>query len=110
MKMRIEIDDTLSQEEIVIRCPQLNKEIADLQKSIAEIVGREKKLIFEKEGKEYLISAEDIIFFETEDKKVYVHTADNVYTSKYKLYELEALLPHTFIRVSKSSIINIKKI
>ena len=110
MKMRIEIDENLSEEEIIIKCPQLNSEIANLQKEIAGMFGKERKISFERDEKEYFIPIKDILFFETQDKKVYVHTADSVYHSKYKLYELEQLLPHTFVRVSKSSILNTKQI
>ena len=110
MKMRIEIDETLEEEEVIIRCKELNSKIADLQNVIAGAAGQERKISFEKEGKEYYIPVEDILFFETEDKRVYVHTTDDVYMSKYKLYELEEILPYNFLRVSKSTVLNTKQI
>ncbi len=39
-----------------------------------------------------------------------LHTEKNSFIVKYKLYELEALLPSNFSRVSKSCIINIAKV
>lgn len=108
--MKIEIDETLDEEEVIIRCKELNSKIADLQNLIAGATGFERKLSFEKDGKEYFIPVDNVLFFETEDKKVYVHTKEEVYCSKYKLYELEKLLPYTFIRVSKSTILNTKHI
>ncbi|WP_332525109.1 LytTR family DNA-binding domain-containing protein [Terrisporobacter sp.] len=42
---------------------------------------------------EYYISLSDILFFETEENTMSAHTIDNVYQVKYKLYELEEILP-----------------
>lgn len=42
-----------------------------------------------------------------EADKVYAHTIDNSYEVKLRLYELEALLPDYFVRVSKSTIVSI---
>lgn len=50
------------------------------------------------------------MFFETDGDEIYAHTADDAYKSKYRLYELEELLPGYFMRVSKSTILNIKSI
>lgn len=110
MKMKIEIDETLVEEEVIIRCKELNSRIADLQSLISGAAGHERKLSFEKDGKEYFIPVNDILFCETEDKKVYVHTTNDVYQSKYKLYELEKILPYNFLRVSKSALLNTKQI
>ncbi len=35
------------------------------------------------------------------------HTADRIFVCPYKLYELEDLLPGGFMRISKSSIVNL---
>lgn len=35
------------------------------------------------------------------------HTADRIFTCEYRLYELEELLPGSFMRISKSSIANL---
>lgn len=53
---------------------------------------------------------EDILFFETDGGMIYAHTVDDVFQTKYKLYELEELLPRTFLRISKSAIVNTDKI
>lgn len=110
MKMRIEIDESLTEEEVIIRCRQLNKEVAKLQQLLSNATYEERKLLLEKDGKDYFIAVGDILFFETQDKKVFVHTGREVYGSKYKLYELEKMLPYSFMRVSKSTILNTKQI
>lgn len=110
MRMRIEIDETLEEEEVIIKCRQLNKRVADIQQALSSISDTENKMVLVRDGKEYFIPIEDILFFETQGKKVFVHTEEEVYYSKNKLYELEKILPYIFIRVSKSTILNIRKV
>ena len=47
-----------------------------------------------------------ILFFETADSVVAVHTATQIYETHLRLYELEKMLPGSFLRVSKSCIMN----
>ena len=51
-----------------------------------------------------------MIFFETSGNQIHAHTLDDVYYVKYRLYELEDLLPGNFMRVSKSTILNTDRI
>ena len=46
------------------------------------------------------------LFFETDENGISAHTRTDAYQVKYKLYELEELLPRFFMRVSKSAILN----
>lgn len=48
--------------------------------------------------------------FETEGKLVQAHTADRLYLTDRKLYELEESLPGSFMRISKSTIVNLDHI
>lgn len=49
-------------------------------------------------------------FFETENKTVQAHTRTEMYQTERKLYELEEELPGSFMRISKSSIVNLRQI
>ena len=51
-----------------------------------------------------------LLFFETEGKLVQAHTADRLYLTDRKLYELEESLPGSFMRISKSTIVNLDHI
>lgn len=106
MKIKIEIDDGLAEEEIVIRCKSLNEDVISIQKRITDAVNSRMQLEVTKGEKEYYITIDEIIFFETDASGVVVHTANQIYETKYRLYELENLLPGNFIRVSKSTILN----
>ena len=106
MKIKIEIDDGLAEEEIVIRCKSLNEDVISIQKRITDAVNSRMQLEVSKGEKEYYITIDEILFFETDSNGVVVHTANQIYETKYRLYELEDLLPGNFIRVSKSTILN----
>jgi DNA-binding LytR/AlgR family response regulator len=109
MNIRIEVDDKF-EEEIIIRCNQVNEKIYQIQKVISEIALKPQRFVFYKEDTEYYLTLEEILFFETEENSISVHTSDNVYQTKYKLYELEELLPGYFMRISKSAILNVNRI
>lgn len=53
---------------------------------------------------------EEIYLIKVENRKVNVFTEKQKYTTNKRLYELEEILDDSFIRISKSSIVNIKKI
>lgn len=110
MKIKIEIDENLTEEEIVIRGNSLTEEIAAVQRAVSEVLARKHTLTFYKNETEFYIALDEILFFETEDGGISAHTAEDVYTVKYKLYELEQVLPRNFIRVSKSTILNTAKV
>jgi len=106
MKIRIEVDDKINENEVIIRCSELNEEIKNIQIMLHDILAQKKRIIFYKGDTEYYLTLEEILFFETEENGICAHTIDNIYTVKYKLYELEELLPGYFMRVSKSTILN----
>lgn len=110
MKINLEVDERLTDTEITIRTPDVNDQINRLMKEITEQFKEQPKIAFYQEGIRYFIDLENILFFETVDRKVCAHTADSTYSVSLKLYELEESLPLTFIRSSKSTIVNLKQI
>lgn len=110
MKVKIEIDTMLDEEEVVIRCRGLDDSIVSLQNYITEHGRGKQCLPLYKGGTEYYVPVKDIYFFETEGKEINAHTGDKIFTVSFKLYELEQLLPGSFMRVSKSTIVNMDHI
>lgn len=106
MKIRIEVDNDIKENEVIIRCSELNEEVKNIQIILQEILSQKKAITFYRGETEYYLSLEDILFFETEENGICAHTVDNIYNVKYKLYELEEFLPRHFMRVSKSTILN----
>lgn len=91
MKVRIELDPSMDEPEILIRAPRLTQELAQLQESIL----RQKlvPLAFYKERSEYFLDLANILFFETDGEKIFGHTKDEAYEVKQKLYEIRRAAP-----------------
>ena len=106
MKINIELDSTLKEIELVIKTPDLNNDVILIKELVEKAIVNSQKIIFYKGDSEYFIPLESILFFETDDNKVYAHTTDEFFEVKFKLYELEQLIPFYYCRISKSSIIN----
>jgi len=110
MKIKIELENNLIEDEVIIRCSKIDSNIQKIQNAISGIAEQNKQVSFLKEGKEYYFPIDAILFFETNDNQINSHTENDVFQVKYKLYELEEILPSNFVRVSKSTILNINKI
>ena len=110
MKIRIETDERLEEPEIIIRGRNLDGDIAKVQAAIIDVLTKNRKLPLIKNGKDYYLHPENILFFEATEGKVYAHSPSNMYEVKQKLYELESTLPSSFVRVSKSVVIGTKYI
>ncbi len=107
MKVKIEVTGQPEEEEVIIRCSRLTDEVVSLQKYIAK-QGNAKRCLSLMDGDtEYFVPMEELLFFETEGREVRAHTADRIFACGHKLYELEELLPGTFMRISKSAIANL---
>lgn len=110
MKIKLETDQNLTEDEIIIHCRELNEDILKLQQQISRLASERSQLEVMKKDTSYYLSPEDILFFESADNYTSVHTTTDIYRASYKLYELEEILPVTFMRVSKSTILNTGKI
>lgn len=110
MKVRVEVDEDLQEECIVIHCRRLDERILKMQDVLTENTAANHSVLLRKEDTEYYMPLDEIIFFETESKEVRAHTRNDMFETEYKLYELEELLPGFFMRISKSTIVNVNHI
>jgi len=108
VKLRIEITDGSKEDEVIIRCNRVDDSVQKLQAYILSMSAP--KLTFYKGAQEYYLPLEEIIFFETDSEQIYAHTTNDAFRVKYRLYELEDILPHYFIRAAKGTIVNASKI
>lgn len=108
MRIIFEKDENIKSDEIIIKYKIGNDLILKLEKYANYLDNV--KLPFYKDNQEYYLDIDDILFFETDTNSISAHTINNVYNVKYKLYELESILPRNFTRVSKSTIVNINHI
>lgn len=107
MKVRIEIEEGLAEEEVIIRCGKLSDSVVNLQNYISKQNDGKRCLTLENGETNFYIPIEEIYFFETEGRELIAHTANQSFNCSYKLYELEEMLPRSFMRISKSTIANL---
>ena len=108
MKLRIEVTDGSTEDEVIIRCGRVDDTVQKLQAYIQSMSAP--KMTFYKGAQEYYLPLEKILFFETEGEQIYAHTKNDAFRVKYRLYELEEILPTNFIRAAKGTIVNIAHI
>ena len=108
MRITIEISSDIKDDDIVIKCREKNTILNNIENYIKSLDNI--NIPFIKNNQEYYFNLDNIIFFETDINKVSAHTINDVYIVKNKLYELEQILPSNFVRISKSSIVNIDHI
>lgn len=110
MKVRIEVTDDLEEDEVLIRCGRVDQTVQKIHRFILEQSKPGPKITFYRENQEYYFPLDDVLFFEAEGDHVYAHTASEAYLVKYRLYELERMLPRSFVRAAKSAVVNIRQI
>lgn len=109
MKLRMEVDPE-AEEELVLYCREITPDIMKLQQILAKAVGRAGQIILYKGNTEYYTETDKILFFETEGTQVLAHTETELFETHKKLYELEEVLGGSFLRISKSAIVNLNRI
>lgn len=96
------------EEEVIIRCRQLDE---SLLKLLYTLKAGKDKITVSKEEKIYQLPLSQVYYFEAVDGHVFAYVEKNVYDTKFRLYELEERLRQTdFFRASKSTIINLSKV
>ena len=108
MKIEIDIDEKYSDVEVDIKAPRLTQ---DIEKLISLIRMINMQIAVKKDDETHLLDIEKILYIETVERNTFVYTEDATYESDLKLYEIEQeLLEQSFSRISKQSIINLKKV
>ncbi len=108
--MKIEIDINKAYPELAVRinAPVMTQ---DVEKLISLMRMLNMQLAVKKDGETYLLDTDRILYIEAVERNTFVYTAEASYESDLKLYEIEQqLLAQNFIRVSKQSIVNMRKI
>ena len=91
MKIIIQTDDSVQETTLSITCREVTPEL--------------ERLI------EALRLSDKILYVETVERNSFIYTEGGVFESQLRLYELEAMLAeHNFIRVNKSTLVNLNMI
>lgn len=108
MKINLDIDGKYDDTEVIIRAPHLNN---DIERMVAMMRMIDMQIAVRKDNETYLLETEKILYIETVDRKTFVYTNSENYESELKLYEIEQeLIERDFLRISKNSIVNLRKI
>lgn len=108
MKVSVREISLNEDEEIVIKCHEINEDVLAL---LHRIKISEEKLMVTSGDEIHQVMLRDIFYFETVDNKSFVYCRDKVYETKLKLYEFEDMTQGSrFFRATKSTVINALKI
>lgn len=108
--MKITIEERLQEEEdeIIIRCKELDESLLQL---IRKLKSRNQKLPVIEKDTILMIDPRTIYYFESVDNKVFAYCKNSVYEIKQKLYEIEQDFEGgDFFRAAKATIINLSKV
>ena len=105
MKIKLESAE-LPETEVIIRGDVTSEEVVSLLQLLKK--RNSGKLILYKEEEQYIMDADEIVYVEVSDNKVYAYTKQGTYEAKQKLYEIKELLGgRSFAQINKSVIVNI---
>lgn len=108
MKINIQENPHIRETEITICCTQTDEEILRM---VASLRAYDKKLVGTRDGQSYLLENRELLYIDTVDKHTFLYTANGVYETPLRLYELEdRLAGNDFFRASKSLIVNFNRI
>lgn len=98
-----------TQPEVVeIHCHKISDEVKEI---VAFVKSRQGQLTGVIDDRQFEIALGDIFYIEAVENKVFIYTQSKVYETKQKLYELEGVLKEKkFLRISKSTLLNLMKI
>lgn len=106
--MRVIIEEIGEHEEdqIIIRC----KKLTSKHYKAIDMLQAQDFVIAYKSNSIYKIDADDILYWEAVDKKVFLYTANEVYDVKQTLGELREQLSDDFLRISRVAVLNWRKL
>lgn len=108
MKITIETPLPGQADEILIRCTHLDDRVLEL---IRALKNETIKLTAYSGSEITMLEPKQIYYFESVDNKVFAYCEKQVFELRKKLYELEEELSGTdFLRISKSTIVDLSKI
>ncbi len=108
MQTKITRIDKNKPEMLEIHCHCISDEVREI---VAFVKSRQGQLTGTADERQYEIAVSDIFYIEAVDNKTFLYTKDRVYETRQKLYELEEmLLGKHFLRVSKSTLLNLMKV
>ena len=108
MRIEIKIDETCKEPHVLICVDRVTDEVNELIKKLSDACP--KTIAGFRDDCISLLEQQAIIRFYAANQKVYAQTESGEYLVKPRLYELESSLGGSFVRISNSEIINLRKV
>lgn len=107
MKVELQISESISEPYVVIHSNQMTAEI----QQIMEILQSPGNVITAADNDQLIVlDPSEIYMLRMEDERLNIYSRQKKYVSGKRLYEMEKLLGNGFMRISKSTLINLKQI
>ena len=108
MKITIDEQPDAQDIEVAIVCRKADRQVLDI---VARLRIFDCKVTGSAGGGTRIVSAEDVLYVESVDKRTFIYTADEVLETSLRLYEMEERLADCdFLRVAKGCVVNFRKI
>ena len=105
MKLSIHQDEHFTETEVIINCTYVDKRLQKLTDYIRQYSF---SLECESDGNQYQLPIEDIYYIESVDSKTFLYDHEQTYSCRQTLTSLEEKLKNmTFVRISKSCLLNV---
>ena len=109
MKIEVKIENTYKEPKVIILTDEMTDEVNEIIRKLSEntpqmIAGFQDDLL-------KVLDQEEIFNLFTENGRVFARTSGGVYSLRTRMYELEERLDKkSFVRISNSEIINLRKV
>ena len=108
MEIRIKKIAKEDPEMVEIGCHEISDEVKEI---VAFVKSRQGQLSGRVDGRQYEIAISDILYVESVDNRTFLYTAEQFYETRQRVYELEEVLKKKhFLRISKSTLLNLMKV
>ena len=108
MKIEIDIDKKYTDVGVIVTAPDLTP---DIERIVSLMRMMDMQVAVRRNDETVLLDADMILYIEAVGRITFVYTEDDTFESDFKLYEFEQQLQEKdFIRVSKQSILNLRKV
>ncbi len=107
MRVRFEQVDAKEKEQALIRAVE---KTADILSAMDLLENGSGGIAVVRDRSTFFCKLTQIYYIESVDKRTYVYTKNDCYESRDRLYELEEKLGMYYVRISKSMIVNLRKI
>ena len=107
MRVRFEQVDAKEKEQALIRAVE---KTGDILSAIDLLENGSGGISVLKDRETFFCKLTQIYYIESVDKRTYVYTKGDCYESRDRLYELEEKLGMYYVRISKSMIVNLRKV